>query len=330
LQIDAGRSGGSARKVPLWTSWLAAGLFGLALIWLYHVVGHYRWQDIVACVRAIPRPALLRAALFVTAGYACLTVYEALGLRYCGARLPYWRAAVVSFVAYGVGHSFGTNTFSGGAIRYRAYSLWGLNAKQVATVVGFGTLTFGLGAAVLLGASLLTQARLSQTILHLPGWLVTAAGVVLLCVPAAYLVFVCAKRGPLSVRGMPFTLPAPGIALSQILVSCAELMCAAAALFVLLPPGAHLGFLSFAGIYLVGIAAGVLSTVPGGVGVFESVLFLLLPDLPQDRLLGSMLVFRAIYYWVPFMIALAILGWHELWMHLAGALRRRRDTGLGR
>ena len=58
-----------------------------------------------------------------------------------------------------------------------------------------------------------------------------------------------------------------------------------------------------------------ISNVPGGIGVFETVLLLLLRSVPQDRLLGALVAYRAIYYFAPFALALVLLGAHELWVH---------------
>ena len=102
------------------------------------------------------------------------------------------------------------------------------------------------------------------------------------------------------------------------------MLCAAAVLYVLLPPQAALSFAAFAGVYLLALAAGVISNVPGGIGVFEFVLLLLLPNVPQDRLLGALLAYRAIYYFAPFAVALVLLGAHEFWVHRAPVVRMAR------
>ena len=164
------------RKVPPWTTLLGAVLFGLALVWLHHVLGEYRWQDILAHMRAIPASRLLGAVLLTAAGYGCLTLYDALGLQFADARVAYPRLALISFMGYAIGHNVGLNTLSGGAIRYRAYSALGLSAKQIAKVVALGTLTFSLGAAALLGLSLLWEIGLAGSVLHLHRWLIAFAG----------------------------------------------------------------------------------------------------------------------------------------------------------
>ena len=140
------------------------------------MLAEYHWRDIFAHVHAIKTEYLLLAVALACGGYGFLTLYDALGLRYAGARVPYARLALISFMGYAIGHNVGLNTLSGGAIRYRAYTPLGLTAKQIGTLIAFGTLTFVLGAALLLGLSLLYQAQLSSAILHVPVWIVRAAG----------------------------------------------------------------------------------------------------------------------------------------------------------
>jgi phosphatidylglycerol lysyltransferase len=314
----------TVRKVPAWTTLLGIALFGLALFWLHHLLGQYRWRDILAHVQAISDAKLLRAGLFTLAGYGCLTLYDALAVHFAGARVPYPRIALISFMGYAIGHNVGLNTLSGGAIRYRAYSALGLGAKQIATIIAFGTVTFLLGAGFLLGLSLISQAGLSGSVLHVHASLAVLVGGMLLAAVAAYLWLVGTRHRPLRIRRIVIPVPRARIAFAQIAVACADLLCAASVLYVLLPEQAALGFIAFAGIYLIAIAAGVISNVPGGIGVFETVLLLLLQSVPQDRLLGALVAYRAIYYFAPFAIALALLGAHELWVHRSPAVRLAR------
>jgi phosphatidylglycerol lysyltransferase len=315
----------TARKVPAWTALLGIALIlGLALFGLHIVLGQYHWSEILENVHAISSAKLLRAAFFTCAGYGCLTLYDALAVRFAGARVPYPRVALISFMSYAIGHTVGLNTFSGGAVRYRAYSAFGLTAKQIATIIAFGTLTFFLGAGVLLGISLLTNAGLSGSLLHVHAWLALLAGALLLAGVAAYLWLVCTRHAPLKVWRFVIPIPKPRIALAQIGIACADLLCAASVLFVLLPEQAAIGFAAFAGVYLIALAAGVISNVPGGIGVFEFVLLLLLPGVPKAQLLGTLVAFRAIYYFAPFSIALVLLGIHEVWVHRGPAVRMVR------
>ena len=311
-------------RVPAWTTLLGVALFGLALFWLHHVLAQYRWQDILAHVNAIPTSRFLAAVALTCAGYGCLTLYDALGLSFAGVRVPYPRLALISFMGYAIGHNVGLNTLSGGAVRYRAYSPLGLTAKQIGTVIAFGTLTFVLGAAVLLGLSLLSQAGMSGSVLHVHPSVVVLAGCVLLGGVGSYLWLAFSRHKSLRYGKIVIPIPKGRVALAQIAVASADLLCAAGVLYVLLPPQAAIGFAEFAGLYLIAITAGIISNVPGGVGVFESVLLLIFRSVPPDQLLGALLAYRIIYYFGPFGVALALLGTHEIWVHRGPMVRMAR------
>ena len=303
---------------------MGVALLGVAVFVLHHLLGKYHWRDILERVQAISNTKLLRAAFFTCAGYGCLTLYDALAVRFAGARVPYPRVALISFMGYAIGHNVGLNSISGGAVRYRAYTALGLSAKQIATIIAFGTLTFFLGASVLLGLSLLTNAGMSGSVLHVHAWLALAAGGVLLVGVGGYLWLVCTRHAPIRFRKFEIPVPKPRVAFAQIGISCVDMLCATSVLYVLLPREAAIGFFAFAGVYLLALAAGAISNVPGGIGVFEFVLLLLMPAVPKDRLVGALIAYRAIYYFAPFAIALVLLGAHEVWIHRAPVVRMAR------
>jgi phosphatidylglycerol lysyltransferase len=165
-----------------------------------------------------------------------------------------------------------------------------------------------------------SQDGVSNSILHVPTWLAALVGALLLLAVACYLVLVCTRHQPLRLWRFEIPIPKPGVAFAQIAIGCTDLLCAAAVLFVLLP---HTGisFSGFAAVFIIAITAGVISNVPGGIGVFETVLLLLLPEVPKDRLLGALVAYRVIYYFAPFAIALGLLGAHEIWVHRGPMVR---------
>ncbi len=154
----------------------------------------------------------------------------------------------------------------------------------------------------------------------MPGWRCVAGGILLVGV-GAYLWLVCTRHAPLKFRKIVIPVPKPRVAFAQIGISCVDMLCATSVLYVLLPREAAIGFFAFAGVYLLALAAGAISNVPGGIGVFEFVLLLLMPAVPADRLLGALIAYRAIYYFAPFAIALVLLGAHEVWIHRAPVVR---------
>jgi phosphatidylglycerol lysyltransferase len=303
-------------------------IFTLALIGIHRLAGEFRLDDVRAAFREIPRASFALAALFAATSYFLLTQYERIAVRHVGSDLPYSRIAVTSFISYAVGHNVGMSALSGGAIRFRLYSALGLSASQIAQIIGVGSMTFALGATALAGVSLIGDAGLAASLLHANRSLAITSGFALLAVVSAYWITTAVRKRPIAWRDWQVSLPSARTTGFQILLSAADLLSACATLYVLLPDGANVTFWAFAGLFMVALAAGVISAVPGGLGVFEAVFVLLLPGVPPQQLLGVLIAYRLIYYVAPFLIAVTLLLAHELWgqRHLlfgfAGLLRQ--------
>ena len=137
----------------------------------------------------------------------------------------------------------------------------------------------------------------------------------LLTAVVAYLLACAFWRSPVAWRGWRLDLPSARLAASQVVLASADLLLASACLFILLPSTAGVSFVAFAGLFMVALAASVASAVPGGLGVFESILVLLLPSVPAPQALGALLAYRLLYYVVPFGLALLLLSTHEAGLH---------------
>ncbi|MGH8263138.1 MAG: bifunctional lysylphosphatidylglycerol flippase/synthetase MprF [Steroidobacteraceae bacterium] len=287
----------------------------LALVALTRLTHSLRWRDILNQFYAIPWPTLLLSGALAATSYFILTIVEMLAVRNAGRSLGYVRTALTAFVAYAIGHNVGLAALSGGAVRYRSYSLLGLSASEIAQVIAFSTLTFALGAGTLLGVTLIGTASRSAVILHLDESVVLALGVLILAAVAAYVALTIARKAPFEIRGWQVKLPAPGTTVAQLLLSVLDLTVVSGALFVLLPEQSHLQYPGFLAIYLIGMVAGLISTVPGGLGVFETVLLVLTPDVTAHSMIGALLAFRFIYYVMPFLCAVTAMVGHEAWRH---------------
>ena len=95
---------------------------------------------------------------------------------------------------------------------------------------------------------------------------------------------------------------------------------------MLLPTSADISYLAFVGLYMVALAVSLLSLVPGGLGVFESILVLLLPGVPAPQLLGALLAYRLVYYALPFGLAVLLLSAHEFQRQRARLIEVRTWT----
>ncbi len=305
--------------------WLrhAPAALGVALlvgaIWVVqHEVRHLSLRDVSRALHAIPRHALVAAACWTVAAYAVLTFYDRLATIYAGRRVSVRRTAFASFCAYALAHNLGFAAVSGAAVRYRLYASWGLTPLQIGKVVGFCSLTYGLGGLVLAGAILLWEpGALPLLGGALPFWLLHLAGAAAWLVVAAYVAW-SALFGSVRVRGHVVMLPGWRMAAAQALLATVDVAVTAAIFFALLPQGAHLygpglSFVRFLAIYLASYTAGLAASLPGGLGVFDSAMLLgLAPYLPPAEALGAIAVFRLLYYVIPLFVAGGLFSANEL------------------
>jgi phosphatidylglycerol lysyltransferase len=300
----------------LWRRWLLPGLSLLVFIGvafaLRRELEHFRFANVLAHLRAIPASAIVAATACTAASYWLLGFYDVLALRYLGKPLSYARTAFTAFIAYSFGHNFGIAAFTGGAVRYRLYSSQGLNAADVATVAGFCAVTSAIGLGALAGVSFVFAPHQGVNPSHLNRHIVQALGVVLLALIGAYALWSLVGPRRIELRGWALRAPAPSVALPQIVLAVVDLALSALVLWFLLPANSGVSLLTFAGAYATAIVAGVISHVPGGLGVFESLIVLALPSVPADQLLGSLLAWRAVYYLLPLLVAALLFGGQEL------------------
>lgn len=301
--------------IQRYKSWLMPAvtllIFGVAVIVLHQSLSHLRWADVVEELGRTPSHNIMFAAICAVGSYAMLTLYDMLSLRIIGHKLPLWRVIETSFTAYAVGHSVGLSSISGGSVRLRQYSADGLKTLEIAAVVALCSLTFALGVSTLFGLSLILEGEQAQTVLHIKLPVAHWIGGIIVALIALYLLVTALRKRPLIVSGHSFKLPPFRFSVAQLVTSCIDLSFAAATLYFLLPEQLALTFPAFVGIYVLAIAAGVVSNVPGGFGVFEGVMLLMLPDVPKDKLLGAVLLYRLIYYIIPFILGMLLLLWGE-------------------
>jgi phosphatidylglycerol lysyltransferase len=296
-----------------WVGPLAALLvFAAVALILHHQLAQLHVKRVFAHLHAIPRRQILAALGFTAASYWLLSSYEVLALRYLRRAMPYTRILFTSFIAYSFGHTLGFAAFTGAAIRFRLYATAGVTAIDVATISAFCSLSLGIGLATVTGLSLFFAPEHAAQILRLHHNWSLLAGLVLLGAVAAYAAWAALARGTLELRGWALRAPGPAIGLAQIVVSVADLSLSSAVLWSLLPADAHIGFVTFLGTYAAAVIAGIVSHVPGGVGVFEAVMLLALPGVPPDALLGSLLAYRGVYYLVPLVFGTLLFGSKEL------------------
>lgn len=269
--------------------------------------------DVRRAMEAIPYSALGWAAGLTVLAYLVLAIYDWLGARYAGRPSSWARALLASFCGYSLAHNIGFAAVSGAAVRYRLYSAWGYSPVEIGKVIGFTSLTFGLGGMALGGMVLLFEPEvLPWAGEHVPRWMLQLASLPLFAVVGAY-VLLSRFRRSIRVFGHDVDLPGVRMAIAQTMLATVDVAVTAAIFFVLLPAAPGLNFLHFIGIYLAAYAAGIAANVPGGLGVFDGAILLgLSPYMGAAEVIGALLVFRLYYYIVPLFIAGTLFAGFEV------------------
>lgn len=299
------------RLLPL----LSLVLFGVALWVVHHALRDHSLHDVMAELRSIPGPKLALAFLFTAASYVILTGYDWLALRHIGRRVPYPKIALSSFVSYVFAHNIGLSLLTGGSIRYRTYSAEGLSALEIGTVTLLCGITFTLGATAIAGLALLLEPAAILSAVPLPAGVLRGAGVLCLAAVVGYVGWSAIRRNPIRLGAWELQPPNASLSLMQVFLAVTDIAVTTYALFVLLPSADGISFVAFLGVYVLAIVAGIISHIPGGVGVVEGVVLLLMPEAPVDALLASLLAFRVIYYLIPLCIAALLLAGYEFAQH---------------
>ncbi|MGA8496468.1 MAG: lysylphosphatidylglycerol synthase domain-containing protein [Xanthobacteraceae bacterium] len=299
----------------------------VAVVVLYRILRDIDLDSLIDAIEATDWRTLIIAGAFVIAGYLTLTFYDLFALRTIGRTgIPYRVAALAGFTSYAVGHNIGASVFSGGAVRYRIYSAWGLSVIEVTKICFIAGLTFWLGNATVLGLGVLYSPQAARAIDQLPLWSNRVLALVVLGMLGAYVAWVWVKPRVIGRDGWQVTLPGGPLTLLQIAIGIVDLACCAAAMYMLVPDEPNLGFVTVAVIFVAATLLGFASHAPGGLGVFDAAMMVALWQFDKEDLLAGLLLFRLLYYIIPFVISLAILGVRELLLGRAARRIRAKET----
>jgi hypothetical protein len=292
---------------------LSLTIIAIAVVVLYRILRDIDFDELVDAIEATDWRTLTIAGLFVAGGYLTLTFYDLFALRTIGrSEVPYRVAALAGFSSYAVGHNVGASVFSGGAVRYRIYSAWGLSVIDVTKICFVAGLTFWLGNATVLGLGVLYSPQAARALDQLPLWSNRLLAFVILVLLAAYVAWVWVKPRVIGREGWQVTLPGGPLTLLQIVIGIVDLACCAAAMYMLVPDEPNLGFVTVAVIFVAATLLGFASHAPGGLGVFDAAMLVALWQFDKEDLLAGLLLFRLLYYIVPFVLSLTVLGTREI------------------
>lgn len=284
--------------------------------------GNLRLHEIEAAIDALPRRGVVLAGLWTILAYVILTFYDLLATRYVGHPVSYPRVAFAACCAYTFAHNLGFAAVSGAATRYRLYAQWGLTPLQIAGVVAFCSLTFGLGAMVLGGFVLFTEPYDIPVFKDLPVWMAHALGVVLWLIVLGYISLSRFWRRPIRAFGGELRLPSFRLATAQVALAAVDLGVTALIFWTLLPDAPGLTYWKFVGVYLLAYSAGLAAHLPGGIGVFDTGIAVgLSPWLDAPTIFAAIVVFRVWYYLLPMAIAGVAFAAHEVALRGRGIRR---------
>lgn len=311
---------------------LSFGILGLAVFVLARTFMAIDPSALRGAIAATSGERIAGAAAFTALSFLALTGYDALALRQLRLRVPYPTAALASFTSYAISFTLGFPVITAGTVRYWIYSGRGLSAGKVASLTVIAGLTFWLGMALVIGIGFTVRAGGVSHIDHLSPPLNRVIGLAIIAVLAGYLLWAAKGRRHATIQGFKLELPGFRLTTGQILLGLIDLGAASATLYVLLPSPRDIDYLTFVTVYVFGSLLGIASNAPGGIGVFEATMLKTVPAHSEAALFAALLLFRIIYYLVPFVLALALLGAHESmkrWTGLREAMRGNGDDDEG-
>ncbi len=287
-------------------------IFALALVTLDKQLHHMHLAEIHNVFSHISSEDIFLVLVFTFLSYIILSCYDILAVHYTNHWIPIDKIVKSSFISTSISYNIGFNFLTSGSLRYRLYSLYGLTLLEIGKIVTFCGLTFWVGISFI-GGTLLTfsSLKLPESI-SMPPIYFKATGVLLLLILFSYFFF-CLTQRSFTFKKHDITFPKINIAFLQLVVATLDYVLVGCVFFFLLPGYGHVSYLYVLTVFLIAQMIGLISTVPGGLGVFETImLFMLSPYFHSDDILGTLVVFRLVYYFVPFIAGIVLLSHNEI------------------
>jgi uncharacterized membrane protein YbhN (UPF0104 family) len=304
-------------------------IIGIAITTLVRMLEGVDTRLVLVALAEKPLLQIGLAALCVIGSFCTLTFYDFFALRTIGKKhVPYRIAALSSFTSYVIGHNIGATVFTGGAIRFRIYSDYGLTAIDVAKICFLSGLTFWLGNLFVLGIGMAWHPWAASAMDLLPPSLNRLIALGCLAGIAAYLVWIFTGKGrrQLGQHGWKVVLPSARLTLVQIAIGVSDLGFCALAFYLLMPVYPDIDFVSVAVVFILATLLGFASHAPGSLGVFDAAMLVALPQFGREHLVATLLLYRVLYFVIPFMLAISILGMRELWLNVVKPWQEGREA----
>ena len=290
--------------------------FILAVGMLYWQLREYSLSDIAHAVLDIPFTNLVAACVACLAGYLALSLYDYLALNYVGGRVAWWKWMLAGMLGFAISNNAGHAVVSGGAIRYRLYTRWRIRGGDIVKMLTISGFTYFLGASaiVVIGYFLVPREIFDGSVgvgMGLNALFIFCASVLLTYFAMTLLFY----KKSIKIGQIKFQIPSTAMATTQTILGITDSVLAGLVLYFCLTPFVSIPFGTFIGLFVIAQTAGVFSQVPGGIGVFESVFLLALPDgVDKANIFGALLAYRIIYYVLPLIGAGSLFFIYERWL----------------
>jgi glycosyltransferase 2 family protein len=311
----------AADAVRTWAGWrwvgyaLSVGIITISVIVLWHVLADLEIKQVVDALHRTPPHQIILAGIFVGAAFVTLTFYEFFGLRTIGMKhVPYRIAALASLCGYSIGHNIGAPAITGGAVRYRVYSPWNLRVIDIAKLCFITGLTFWLGNTVVLSLGMIVEPGAVTAIDHLPPPVNRVIGVIAFGALVAYVIWAWRKQRSIGRDSWSVNLPSGPLTFLQLGIGLLDLTCTAYAMYLLMPEQPAIDFMTLAVIFASATLLGFASHAPGSVGVFDAAMLVALNQYAKAEMVAALLLFRLLYFVIPFACALTALGLREIYV----------------
>ena len=317
-------------KVARWLGpLLGLGLIIGAVFVLQRQLDEYSYSDVVRQLQSTPLSSVALALLLTAGAYGILVGYDTLALAYVGHSPPLRKIALGSFVAYSMSHSLGFHMITSGSIRYRFWSSWGLPNADIARALGLASSSFLLGMLLISGVVLIFEPPHSLALLHLPTLPLRIVGALILGGLLWFFLWMKFTRPPFRLFGAEVMLPRVRFTMGHVLIAASDWLMAASVAYVLMPAGHGVGLLHFVGVFLFALLVAAIGHVPGGVGVFEVLVVAMMePYVAPPAVLGSLILYRIVYYVIPFVLGLLCMVANEANIAHAAGRRARWIPGM--
>ncbi|HWK44730.1 MAG TPA: bifunctional lysylphosphatidylglycerol flippase/synthetase MprF [Stellaceae bacterium] len=285
---------------------------GFLYLAVHHLGDALSYRALSRAVRRTPVTALLGALAATILSYLALLASDWCGVRYARVQPPRRALLLASFCGYALGNAAGFGSLSGGAVRYRIYSVAGLLPGQIAQIGAFLAVAFTAGALVTTAVAVLIAGAAVSRLTGLPPYSLRIGAGIILVLAAGFVGFAAWRRTPIAIGPWHLRLPSPALTIGQLAFTVLDIAAAGTVLWVLPPPG-QVAFVPFIAIYAAAVTLGALSHVPGGIGVFDAAILAALgTKLPPSSVAGALVVYRAIYLLLPLCLAALSLAIYEM------------------